>query len=277
MLKVVRDYGAGKLKKDFLAGVNVALLAFPQGMAYAMIAGLPVEYGLYGSAVALMVGMLFASSHFIVLGPTNATSVLLLSTFSTLGTMTLVQKAAVVPSLLLLVGLFLVFGAVLRTASLIQYVSRTVVTGYIMAAAFLIIVNQVKSLFGFTFSPDERAVSFIDVCRLTVLNLVELHWDSWITWYPLGLGGVTLGIYLVLQKHFRFLPNVALTLVLVSLAHGFFSHYVRPGMEVEMLQSPAAGSLHFTWPHFSLGQFRMLFGTALALALLCVLEGLSIG
>ena len=57
-LKVLRDYDTGKLKRDFLAGINVALLAFPQGMAYAMIAGLPIEYGLYGSAIALIVGML---------------------------------------------------------------------------------------------------------------------------------------------------------------------------------------------------------------------------
>ena len=139
-------YDKSKFRSDFLAGVNVALLAFPQGMAYAMIAGLPVEYGLFGSAFALILGMLFSGAKFIVLGPTNATSVMLLSTFSTLGAMTLAQKAAVVPSLLVMVGLFLVVGAILRMASMIQFVSRTVVTGYIMAAAVLIMVNQVRNL-----------------------------------------------------------------------------------------------------------------------------------
>ena len=276
-LKVLRDYDTGKLKRDFLAGINVALLAFPQGMAYAMIAGLPIEYGLYGSAIALIVGMLFAGSHFVVLGPTNATSVLLLSTFSTLGMVTLVEKASVVPSLLLLVGLFLVLGAMLRTASLIQYVSRTVVTGYIMAAASLIIVNQVQSLLGFQFGEGERAVSFFDVMRLTLEHLYKLPWESGVTWYPLGLGVVTLLIYLLLQRRLRFLPNVALTLVLASFAHAFFTGFLGFENRVEMLASPAAGSLQITWPQFSLEQFRMLFGTALALALLCVLEGLSIG
>jgi len=269
--KAVCDYSAGKLKKDFLAGLNVALLAFPQGMAYAMIAGLPVEYGLYGSAFALLIGMLFSGSHFIVLGPTNATSVLLLSTFSTVG----IAALAIVPSLLLLVGLFLIFGALLRTASLIQYVSRTVVTGYITAAAALIIVNQLQGLLGF--SLNEQPVSFFDVCRLTIVELSRFHWESAITWYPVCLGVVTLGIYMGLQKQFRLLPNVALTLVLASSAHFLFSHIVHQGLEVEMLQSPAPGSLHLTFPQFSLEQFRILFGTALALALLCVLEGLSIG
>ncbi|MEK9983103.1 MAG: SulP family inorganic anion transporter, partial [Opitutae bacterium] len=276
-LKVLRDYDSGKLKRDFLAGINVSLLAFPQGMAYAMIAGLPIEYGLYGSAVALIIGMLFAGSHFVVLGPTNATSVLLLSTFSTLGMVTLVEKASVVPSLLLLVGLFLVLGAMLRTASLIQYVSRTVVTGYIMAAASLIIVNQVQSLLGFQFGEGDRAVSFFDVTRLTLEHLYKLPWESGATWYPLGLGVVTLLIYLLLQRRLRFLPNVALTLVLASFVHAFFTGFLGFENRVEMLASPAAGSLQITWPQFSLEQFRMLFGTALALALLCVLEGLSIG
>ena len=276
-LKVLRDYDTGKLKRDFLAGINVALLAFPQGMAYAMIAGLPIEYGLYGSAIALIVGMLFAGSHFVVLGPTNATSVLLLSTFSTVGMVTLVEKASIVPTLLLLVGLFLILGALLRTASLIQYVSRTVVTGYIMAAASLIIVNQVQSLLGFQFGEGERAVSFFDVMRLTLEHLHKLPWESGSTWYPLGLGVVTLLIYLLLQRRLRFLPNVALTLVLASFAHAFFTGFLGFENRVEMLASPAAGSLQITWPQFSLEQFRMLFGTALALALLCVLEGLSIG
>ena len=274
---VARTYDTGKLKKDFLAGINVALLAFPQGMAYAMIAGLPVEYGLYGSAIALLLGMLFAGSHFVVLGPTNATSVLLLSTFSTLGVATLADKAAVLPSLLLLVGLFLVFGALLRMASLIQYVSRTVVTGYIMAAASLIIVNQVKSLLGFTFAEGERAVSFFEVTRLTIAHLSALSWQSGDIWYPIGLGIVTLLIYLGLQRRFKFLPNVALTLVLGALVHALCKDFLKAGAGVEMLASPAAGSLQVTWPQFNLEQFRMLFGTALALALLCVLEGLSIG
>ena len=67
---------------DLAAAVNVALLAFPQGMAYALIAGIPLHYGIFGSAVASILGALFSKSHYITLGPTNATSVLLLSAFA---------------------------------------------------------------------------------------------------------------------------------------------------------------------------------------------------
>lgn len=275
--RALSGYNSGLLKKDALAGVNVALLAFPQGMAYAMIAGLPVEYGLFGSAFALILGMLFSGSKFIVLGPTNATSVMLLSTFSTLGALTIAEKAAVVPSMLMMVGLFLLFGALLRMASLIQFVSRTVVTGYIMAAAVLIMVNQVKNLVGFSFAPDEKAVSFVDVCRLTFLKLSEMSWSEGETWYPIVLGGLTLVIFLLLQKKFSTLPNVALTLVAGALLHFGASRILHSDMGVEMLSSPDAGGLALSMPKFELEQIRMLLGASLAMALLCVLEGLSIG
>ena len=90
---------------DFRAGLNVALLAFPQGMAYALIAGLPIQYGIYGSAIAAMVAPIFARTPFITMGPTNATSVMLFSAFASLGIMG-ADKLELVPLLILLVGAF---------------------------------------------------------------------------------------------------------------------------------------------------------------------------
>ena len=83
--QTLAGYQVGYLSGDLRAGLNVALLAFPQGMAYALIAGLPIQYGIYGSAIAAMVAPIFAKSHFITVGPTNATSVMLLSAFASLG------------------------------------------------------------------------------------------------------------------------------------------------------------------------------------------------
>ena len=64
-------------KGDLKAGINVALLAIPQGMAYALVAGLPIHYGLLGSAMAALMGGFFGGGRFITLGPANATAVLL--------------------------------------------------------------------------------------------------------------------------------------------------------------------------------------------------------
>ena len=70
---------------DIRAGLNVALLAIPQGMAYALVAGLPIHYGLLGSAVAAVMGGIFGGGRFITLGPTNATAVLLFGAFAGVG------------------------------------------------------------------------------------------------------------------------------------------------------------------------------------------------
>ena len=83
--KTIHEYNREKFRGDLQAGFNVALLAFPQGMAYAVIAGLPIEYGIYGSAIATIVGSFFSGSRLIMFGPTNATSVILFTSFLALG------------------------------------------------------------------------------------------------------------------------------------------------------------------------------------------------
>ena len=81
----LRNYDKGHFSKDLAAGFNVALLAIPQGMAYSLVAGLPIQYGLLGSAIAAIAGGLFGGGKFITQGPTNATAVLLFGVFAAAG------------------------------------------------------------------------------------------------------------------------------------------------------------------------------------------------
>ena len=81
---------------DFQAAINVSLLAIPQGMAYALVAGLPIHYGLLGSAFASFLGGVIGKTRYITLGPTNATSVLLFGVFASLG---LIQQSGIVSQL----------------------------------------------------------------------------------------------------------------------------------------------------------------------------------
>lgn len=264
----VRYYSRAKAVADFRAGLNVALLAFPQGMAYALIAGLPIQYGIYGSAIATLVACIFARSHFITLGPTNATSVMLLSSFAALQ-MTGPEKMMLLPLLVLMVGLFLIAGAYFGMASLIQYVSRTVVTGYISAAAFLIMANQVKTALGFTFSENEEATNFFEVSYLTLKHIPETHWPTVV------LSVLTAVTYILLRRFFKTLPNVAITLVLTGL-YALGLNQI-PGWEQFMLSGVDASSWNWTPPPFDPAAARQLTGAALAISLLCVLEGTSIG
>jgi len=267
--KTLRGYNGTFLAGDARAAVNVALLAFPQGMAYAVIAGLPLSYGIFGSAIASIVGMFFAGSKFIVLGPTNATSVMVLSSFAALG-IAGAQTTQYIAPLLLLVGLLLVIGAYLHVATLIQYISRTVITGYIAAASSLIIANQVKKTLGFEFGADEKASTFINVIKYTFIHLPDTQPHSLI------LSTITIAIFLAVSKVSKKLPAVAITLIVSTIA-AFIAGKLYPDFSVTLLPGLDISSWGFELPALSFDTISILLPPAIAIALLCVLEGNSIG
>ncbi len=272
--KTVKEYKSHELKKDFKAGINVALLAFPQGMAYAAIAGLPIYYGIFGSAVAAIVGPLFSKSRFIILGPTNATSVLLFTSFLAMN-VTESEKLFMLPFLIFLVGIFLVIGSFLKVANLIQYVSRSVVTGYITAAAFYIILNQLRKSLGIEFDLPEKT-TFYTIIKLTLLNLTSLHIPSII------LSLITVLLYMTINKNYKTLPNVAITLVCMSFITIGLNYILETypslnGESIRMLSAFSASDWHMVIPTIYHGWIRELSNIALVIAFLSILEGSSIG
>lgn len=263
----LKRYNREKLAGDMRAGINVALLAFPQGMAYALIAGLPIQYGIYGSAIATLIGCLFARSHFITLGPTNATSVLLFLAFADLG-LNGAESLVYLPILIAMVGTILVIGAFARVASMIQFISRSVVTGYITAAAAYIIGNQVRTALGFTFSEDETPEGFLDVVYYTAIHIPDTDLKT------LGLSAAAIALFWALKRYFKALPGVAITLVAMSI----FAWAIDGGeRSMAYLTSINASEWPVSFPNFDLGIAQSLFVPALTIALLALLEGTSIG
>ncbi|EDY80993.1 inorganic anion transporter, SulP family protein [Verrucomicrobiia bacterium DG1235] len=270
--KTAAGYNSQKFSGDARAAINVALLAFPQGMAYAAIAGLPLRYGIFGSVVATVLGTLFSGSKYITLGPTNATSVMVLSAFTTLGFVSEQDAVSNISLLLLLVGVVLVIGSFLRLANLIQYVSRTVITGYITAAASLIIANQLRKTLGFDFTDAEKseASTFFEVVTLTVRHFNETDWST------LSLSIATALVYLAIDRFFKRLPSVAITLIISSIFAYLGSYYIE-GFSVALLPGLDASKWGLTLPVFEYDRFNMLLSPAIAIALICTLEGNSIG
>ncbi|MDQ8186523.1 SulP family inorganic anion transporter [Pelagicoccus sp. SDUM812002] len=271
--KTAAGYNGKAFSGDFRAALNVALLAFPQGMAYAAIAGLPLRYGIFGSVVATIIGAFFAGSKYITLGPTNATSVMVLSSFTVLGIVSEQEAVSNLPLLVLLVGIVLVIGSLLRVASLIQYVSRTVITGYITAAASLIIANQLRKTLGFDFTAEEKAEAstFFQVVDLTIRHLSEVQWATF------GLSVATAAIFIVLERFVKRLPSVAVTLVLSSLLAYLCTRYI-PNFSVALLPGLNASEWGLTFPaNLSQESINLMLSPAIAIALLCTLEGNSIG
>ena len=260
-----RSYSPSYLRDDCKSAINVALLAFPQGMAYALIAGLPIHYGIIGSAIASIASAFFAKSNLITFGPTNATAVMLFTTFASLG-LPEGQKLEYISVLVFLTGIFITIGSYFRTADLIKYVSRSVITGYITAAALFIILNQIPNILHLELGKDKG--NFFQLIAAVVQNLNYIHWPT------LGMSLITLIAFFLLNKKFKNLPNIAIVLVLVSLISYLLDAH-RFG--IAFLPSIEESFLSFSFPSISFASIQMLTTTAIAIALLCILEGISIG
>ncbi len=254
-----KGYSLDGLKVDVQAGITGALLAFPQALAYAIIAGLPISYGIWCSAIAAFVGPLFASSKLAILGPTNATAAMMLSLTLTLPGFT--GDVGAIALLVCMVGVLLLVGAFLQLAFLLRFISQSVIIGYISAAGIFIIANQAQHLFGVTV---ERGQTFVDTVRKTAVHLAETEWSAVV------IAVVTFGILVWLNRLPR-LRNlrVAISLVVASGVAWGLSHY---GFQVRMVDPLPFGEFPVTLPSLNLSTFSMLFGPATALAFLAALE-----
>lgn len=263
--KTIRNYNRDRLMADIKSAINVALLAFPQGMAYAMIAGLPIHFGIYVTIVAAIVAVVFGKSPFLSFGATNSTAVLLMSTFATLS-IAFEQRPVILPLIIVMTGLFLVIGSLFNIANLINFVSRSVITGYITAAALLLIANQASNLLGYTF-PDQ-ATTFYHLVKYTLVYISSTHWPSVL------ISLMTFSVYFLVNRFLPLLPNVALTLIIMSFV----------GMGFSVLDWPLTYLQPFditTWkvriPEINFSLISQASQAAFALSILALLESASIG
>lgn len=272
----LRGYSADSLRKDAKAGLDVALLGLPQGMAYASIAHLPIVYGIMCGAVASIVGPLFASSKHTVLGPTNATAFMVAATMFYSKEL-YAQNLMLMPLLVLMVGILLVIGAFFRFADLIQYISRSVVVGYITGAAILITANQMKHVLGY----DKEIQS-----GRTFFSILASTWNALgnTQWLPLALSVGTIGLFWFLRKKLPRFPAFAGVLVLVSIvayAIDGSSLMERIGGTLPTLDEFKASDIGLKVPDLGDGlvveKISPLFGIAIAIAFLAALENSIMG
>ena len=272
---ILKKYSFNFLIYDFKAALNVALLAIPQGMAYALVSGLPIQYGLLGSAVSAIIGSLFSNSKFITLGPTNATAVLLFGVFASIGIINqdgMAESSAIflLPWIIILSGIFLIIASLLKISFMIQFVSRTVITAYVTAAACLIIANQGKHVFGLELESTEDLGTFWQIAYATILALGNIS-PSAIT-----VSIITAVIFCFLQFKLKTFPNVAFTLLLSSLINFFFKDFIGDVQTLDNFDSSVGivSTLNFK---ILIKNIDIILWASVAISLLCLLEGLSIG
>lgn len=268
--RALRGYGKHSFFSDLRAGITVALLDIPQGMAYALIAGLPLQYGITCSAIAALVGPLLSSSRHTIFGPTNATAFMVFSYFAAYPQL---DRIGMMPLLVFMTAALLIVGAFLRVADLTQFISRTVVVAYVTGASILIAANQLPVLLGI---PAEvlQASGKIVITFPGHVHRILTHLDQ-ASWLSILFSALTFGCFLSIKRWLPRWPAFATTLIVISLLALIPASFD--------LHVPTFRNATFTWnellppfPDFvasnALADASRLFGLAFALAFLATLE-----
>jgi sulfate permease, SulP family len=264
---VLPGYRATDSRADLVAGLTVAAVAVPQAMAYAMVAGLPAQYGLYTAIVMTAVGALFDSSRQLINGPTNAISIAVLSALATIEPEQRVQAAIL---LALLVGVVQLAITLFRLGDLTRYISHSVIVGFTLGAGSLLVLDQVKNLFGMKAVGDVHDPFVVRFFRsLTEGGSVHLETAA------VGIGSIALVLglrWLKARYGWRLLPDLLVVVIAMAAAVAAFGLDAR-GVKVVGEIPRALPS--FSPPVLDAGMVRQLSTGALAIALLGLLEAVS--
>ncbi|MDP2145579.1 MAG: SulP family inorganic anion transporter, partial [Pseudomonas sp.] len=175
--------------RDALVGLSGAVLALPQSIAYALIAGLPPEYGLYAAIIPVLIACLWGSSWHLICGPTAAISIVLYASISPLAVPGSQDYITLILLLTLLAGVFQWLLGILRFGALVNFVSHSVVLGFTLGAAVVIALGQLPNLLGLDLPSQATAIN-------SLLALID-HGGEWDRpSLALGLGTLLVGALL---------------------------------------------------------------------------------
>ncbi|MDK9720271.1 MAG: SulP family inorganic anion transporter [Rhodospirillales bacterium] len=252
-------------KADVLAGLTGAIVVLPQGVAFATIAGMPPEYGLYAGIVPAIIAALFGSSWHLVSGPTTAASLVLFSSLSALAEPGSAHYVKLAITLATMVGLLELALGLFRLGSIVNFISHSVVIGFTAGAGVLIAANQIKNYFGL---PIPRGSHFIDIFAYFFTHLNAVSWAVSAT------ATVTLLTGILVRK---FLPRIPYMIVAILLG-SLFSVALNLGLSAGI---PTVGALPSSLPPLSAPSFdpavwKQLASPALAVTLFALTEALSI-
>jgi SulP family sulfate permease len=252
------------IKSDLIAGLTGAIIVLPQGVAFATIAGLPPEYGLYTAMVTPIVAALFGSSHHLISGPTTAISIVIFAAASHHAEPGTPEFISLVLTITFLAGIYQLAFGLARLGSLVNFVSHTVVIGFTAGAAILIVTSQMKNILGVFVAKGE---SFFH----TWIELWQQIGNT--NFYVLVIAVSTLLSALIVKRFYPKIPNLLVGLIVGSLVALFFSdgeHHIQLVGQIPAQLPP------LSMPDFSLASIKMLAPEAFAVALLGLIEAVSI-
>lgn len=251
------------IKADLIAGITGAVIVLPQGVAFATIAGLPPEYGLYTAMVTPIIAALFGSSFHLVSGPTTAISIVVFSSISHHADPGTPEFLSLVLTLTFLAGVYQLAFGLARLGALVNFVSHTVVIGFTAGAAILIATSQMKHITG-VFVP--KGESFLHTWIDLIKDIGSFNG------YLLLIAFVTLVTAYLTKKKFPNSPGLLVGMVVGSLLAFILKDYT----EIKLVGEIPARLPPFSTPDFSLETIRLLAPEAFAVALLGLIEAVSI-
>ncbi|HEX6828860.1 MAG TPA: SulP family inorganic anion transporter [Burkholderiales bacterium] len=260
--------GKGTLRADALAGLTGAIVVLPQAVAFATIAGLPPEYGLYAAMVPAIVAALFGSSWHLVSGPTTAISVVVFATISPLADPGSQDYVRLALTLTFLIGLTQLAMGLARMGALVNFISHTVVIGFTAGAALLIAASQVKHFFGIEVP---RGAHFHEILRELAIQTDQVQP------YVLLVGVATLAIGIAFRRFLPKFPYMIAAMAGGGLLAWLLNEWVGPEhTHISTLGALTAGLPALSAPDLHLGTIRQLASGAVAVSILGLTEAVSI-
>jgi len=260
----LKKYDLAKLRGDSTAGITVGIMLIPQGMAYAMLAGLPPVYGLYAAIFPQLLYAFLGTSRQLAVGPVSMDSIIIASGLSLLAISNTDHYIALAIMLALLMGLIQLFMGVLKLGFVVNFLSKPVINGFTYAAALVISLSQLKHLFGI----DISASNYTHEIILDIINRIDL-----INWLSVLIGIVSmLGIWL-LGKWNKQIPSTVL-IVIISIIAAKYGHWKEAGINV--VGEIPGGLPGFAFPNVMSNEFFELLPVAATLAMIGFMESYSI-
>ena len=265
ILEWLPNYNKSRFRGDFIAGITVAIILIPQGIAYALIAGLPPIYGLYCALIPQIVYAIFGSSRQVAIGPVAMDSLIVATGVSTLALAGSDSYIAIAILLAFMVGGIQFLLGVFRLGFVVNFLSKPVITGFTSAVALTIGMNQFRNLLGVDFMQSDQ-----------IQYVLEDMWYNIIDYNPHTaiIGIISVVVIIILRKVNKKIPNALIVVVFGILVMRYFG---KDFNDVSIVKDIPSGLPSFSFPEFDISQIRELLPIALTLVMVGYLETISIG
>ena len=265
ILEWLPNYNKSLFKGDLIAGITVSIILIPQGIAYALIAGLPPIYGLYCALVPQVMYAIFGSSRQVAIGPVAMDSLIVATGVSTLALAGSGSYIEIAILLALIVGSIQFILGVFSLGFIVNFLSKPVITGFTSAVALIIGLNQFRNLLGVDFIQSDQIQFVLE--------------DMWLQFSSFNIHTTIIGltccvVIIIFRKINKKIPNALIVVIFGILTMKYFGKNFN---DVSIVRDIPSGLPSFSFPTFDLEQIKELLPIALTLVMVGYLETISIG